>query len=135
MAMKKLLIVGLFLLTISVVAGCGSESTSETDTTVNHISTTELNDLLDRDFQYVDIRTAAEYNENHIEEFDLNIDYYQFKDDTSLLSELDQTKPVVLICNSGNRSSQAVAIFESLGFKELYNVKGGVSNYSGTLVN
>lgn len=40
-------------------------------------------------------------------------------------SELDHTKPIYVMCRSGNRSSQAQRKLEALGFTNVVNVAGG----------
>lgn len=42
------------------------------------------------------------------------------------LAKLDKTKPVVFICRSGVRSTKATFIAQALGFKECYNMQGGM---------
>ncbi len=87
------------------------------------------------DFQFVDIRTEAEYNGTaigsivHIPEFTINLDFYAFREDLILLDQLNKQKPVVLICNSGNRSAEASGLLMDYGFKKVYNVEGGIQAY------
>jgi rhodanese-related sulfurtransferase len=40
-------------------------------------------------------------------------------------SDLDPSKPVVVVCRSGNRSELAAMMFEARGF-EAYNLEGGM---------
>ena len=40
-------------------------------------------------------------------------------------TDLDHTKPVVVICRSGNRSELATMMFQARGF-EAYNLEGGM---------
>jgi len=127
--MKKILllvtIIGLFYL-----VGCQSQK----DDIIHDITTNQLVDILNEDYQFVDIRTATEYEGGHIAEFNINIDYYQFSSNHALLDDLDKEKPIVIICNSGNRSNQAKSIFQDLGFKEIYNVTGGMVDWSGPTI-
>ena len=92
----------------------------------DHISVQTLNTMLDEDYQFVDIRTSAEYNAGHIDEFTINIDFYQFENNLSLLNGLDKNKTTVIICNSGNRSGIAYSLMRDYGFKQVYNVLGGI---------
>jgi rhodanese-related sulfurtransferase len=91
-----------------------------------HISVQTLATMLDEDYQFVDIRTDAEYSAGHIAEFDLNIDFYQFENNLSMLNGLDKEKPVVIICNSGNRTLTAHGLMKNYGFSKVYNVVGGI---------
>ena len=45
--------------------------------------------------------------------------------------ELDPEKPLLVVCEHGMRSFQACSFLNSLGFKKLYNMLGGMSAYSG----
>ena len=44
----------------------------------------------------------------------------------STINKLDQTKKYVVYCRSGIRSARACQIMEKLGFKNIYNLKGGL---------
>lgn len=72
----------------------------------------------------IDVRTPGEYAQGHLANA-LSIDIY--KDDfRSRVSKLDKTKPVFVYCKAGSRSSSAVDIMEDLGFKEIYDLSGGI---------
>ena len=43
------------------------------------------------------------------------------------LAELDKNKPVLVYCAIGGRSSKAMAIMKKEGFKEVYNLEGGMT--------
>ena len=75
----------------------------------------------------VDVRTAEEFPEGHIEGA-LNIDYFSatFSDD---ISKVGFEIPVLLYCRSGNRSGKAMKIMKELGFKEVYNLEGGIKGW------
>lgn len=77
--------------------------------------------------QLVDVRTPKEYNDGHIGAAK-NIDFYgsTFK---SQMEKLDRNKPVLLYCHSGGRSGQALTMLKSMGFKEVYDLKGGWSSW------
>ena len=45
--------------------------------------------------------------------------------------EMDPEKPWLVVCEHGMRSFQACSFLNSLGFKELYNMVGGMSVYRG----
>ncbi len=44
--------------------------------------------------------------------------------------EIPPDKPAYLICSTGNRSSLAASILKQRGFREIYNVAGGMTGYS-----
>ncbi|MBK8290211.1 MAG: rhodanese-like domain-containing protein [Flammeovirgaceae bacterium] len=73
----------------------------------------------------VDVRTQGEYNQGHLSNAML-IDYNssEFK---SRLSKLDKTKAVFVYCAVGGRSNAAVNVLTGMGFKEIYDLQGGIS--------
>lgn len=82
------------------------------------------------DFQLVDVRTPEEYAANHLQGA-LNIDYNgdEFE---QMIQSLDKNKPVLVYCLSGGRSGNAAKALESKGFKEIYDMKGGMSAWKGS---
>ena len=75
----------------------------------------------------VDVRTAEEFSEGHIKGA-INIDY--LAENFSIeIQELELESPVLLYCRSGNRSSKAMKTMKELGFKEVYNLEGGIKGW------
>ena len=48
----------------------------------------------------------------------------------SRLSELDSAEDMVLFCKSGNRSTRALELLTSAGFKKVKNLKGGINAWA-----
>lgn len=74
--------------------------------------------------QLVDVRTPGEYAEGRLQgakNIDWNSDGFE-----SEIQELDKTKPAFVYCLSGGRSSSAASKMRDLGFKEVYEMKGGI---------
>ena len=76
------------------------------------------------DLVILDIRTPEEFVAGHIAGA-INIDYYA-ADFEDRLRELDISVPYVMYCNSGNRSSNALPLMDSIGFEEVYELDGGI---------
>lgn len=76
----------------------------------------------------VDVRTPEEFTEGHIKGA-LNIN---FKDETflELITKLDKSKPVFVYCRSGKRSGAAAQEMSKAGFKQVYDLKGGIINWT-----
>jgi phage shock protein E len=74
----------------------------------------------------LDLRTLPEYEESHITDEPMLIDFYQ-SDFKSQLDNLDKDGKYLIYCNSGNRSSSAVDIMEDFGFTDFYELKGGIT--------
>lgn len=76
----------------------------------------------DNNVQFIDVRTPGEYKGNHRKPFK-NIPLSNL---ASTIDKLDKEKEVVVICQSGMRSTKAVKILKKHGFQKIYNVKGGM---------
>lgn len=77
-----------------------------------------------KELQLIDVRTAQEFNEGHIKGA-VNIDYYN-SDFKQQLAKLDKSKPIAVYCAVGGRSGSGAQIAKQLGFKEVYDLEGGV---------
>ncbi|MCL6599784.1 MAG: rhodanese-like domain-containing protein [Alicyclobacillus macrosporangiidus] len=96
---------------------------------VKSIRADELRQMLrDRtaDVQYVDVREPGEFRQGHIDGF-RNIPLGQLR---SRLGELDKGKPVVVMCHSGMRSTQAARLLAKQGFMDVRNLSGGISAWN-----
>ncbi|APH03612.1 rhodanese-like domain-containing protein [Bacillus weihaiensis] len=93
---------------------------------VKHITVAELKENLhDKNKQYIDVRTSAEFKGRNIKGFK-NIPLHLLYEAHGLLKE----KKVVLICQSGMRSNKASKVLKKQGFKKITNVKGGMNAWS-----
>jgi GrxC family glutaredoxin len=77
-----------------------------------------------KDAVVVDVRTDKEFAGGHI----LNAIHIPLGVFESKIQELDAYKdrPVIMSCQSGNRSSRALGLLKKRGFNEVYNLGGGV---------
>ena len=78
----------------------------------------------DKNSILIDVRTEEELDEIKIEGV-INIDFYSGEFENDLLN-LDRYKTYYLICRSGRRSGLATSFMRDNGFKEVYNIKGGM---------
>lgn len=126
------------LLFISLTAGgCNTVTGEDTDTVspaaqVYDITVQKAFNLMQEnagnlDFIILDVRTPEEYSEGHIEGA-INIDYYA-DDFENKLDELDKGKTYLVYCRTGSRSASARDIMTDLGFKNIYNMTGGISDW------
>jgi rhodanese-related sulfurtransferase len=108
-----------------VVAGCSSSTSASVETvapvTAAEIITTESDEIV------LDIRTPEEYDQGIIEGA-INIDFYD-NDFAVQLDALDKDAHYVVYCNSGNRSGQANSTFDDLGFTNVTEIDGGITNW------
>ena len=73
----------------------------------------------------IDVREPFEYENGHIPGSKL----IPLGELSSELHKLNQDSSILLICRSGNRSSQAANLLVEKGFKQVYNLAGGIINW------
>ncbi len=76
----------------------------------------------------LDVRTRGEYASGHITGA-IELDYYS-NDFKARANKLDKTQPVFVYCASGVRSNAAVGVLTNLGFKEIYDLRGGIRSWA-----
>lgn len=119
--MKKAiaLIASLFLL-----AGCSSSATGVTNMNVSEFS----KKITESGVVTLDVRTAGEFMTGHIEGAQ-NIDF-ESGNFESQIESLDKNGTYAVYCRSGNRSGQAVAKMHDAGFHNVYNLNGGIIDWT-----
>ena len=75
--------------------------------------------------QLVDVRTPEEFQAGHITDA-VMIDF-KSADFREKVKSLKKRKPVAVYCKSGNRSGQAFAILQEMGFRKIYDLEGGIT--------
>ena len=78
------------------------------------------------DLRLIDVREPHEQEISNLDGSEL-IPLGQF---ASRLSELDSTQEIVLFCKSGTRSTRALEILVSAGFKKVKNLKHGINAWA-----
>lgn len=119
----KISYVALFVLL--ALTSCLSNS-AQNNTISQTVPAAEYQQLLNnkKDVQLIDVRTPSEFAEDHLPKA-VNIDY-NAGDFQSKMQQLDKSKPVFIYCLSGGRSGRALRWMAEAGFKEVYNLKGGI---------
>lgn len=72
----------------------------------------------------LDVRSPEETGQSKLVDA-LEINFYQ-DDFLDRVNQLPKDKPVFVYCRSGNRSGQAMEKMKTLGFREVYNLTGGI---------
>ncbi len=89
-----------------------------------------LEDLIDDEaVVIVDVRTSAEYDEEHLEGA-LNIPLDQLNDRAAELLT-DQARTVVTVCNVGRLSLRGLLLLKSQGYSDVRNLMGGLTAWVG----
>ncbi len=94
---------------------------------VSIVSSHELNELTSRgdSLQLIDVRSPGEFGGNSIQGA-INIPAPSLREQ---YKQLDPAVPTVLICSTGHRSSLGSSLLAQHGFKNLFNVAGGMTGY------
>jgi rhodanese-related sulfurtransferase len=74
----------------------------------------------------IDIRTPPEIQTNALDERDMEMDYYA-PGFLKALNSLDKQTPYLLYCRSGNRTRDTRNKMKEMGFREVYDLKGGIT--------
>ncbi len=98
------------------------------------LSQEEWTEQLENDDNAVilDVRTPEEIEEGYIPDA-IKIDIYLGQEFIDELEKLDKSKNYYVYCRSGNRSGQACAIMNSIGFENTYNLEGGFMDWEGEI--
>jgi thioredoxin 1 len=75
----------------------------------------------------IDVRTPEEFAKGHLQNA-RNIDW-NGNDFLNQISTLDKSKPVLVYCLSGMRSEAAASKMRAHGFKEVFELKGGIMKW------
>lgn len=78
--------------------------------------------------QILDVRTPEEYASEHIDNA-VNVNWLG-DSFVSGAEKFDKSKPVFVYCKSGGRSAKAAAKLTELGFKNIYELEGGMMKWN-----
>lgn len=73
----------------------------------------------------IDVRTPEEYNEGYIKGA-INIDWNAGDFETAV-SQFGKDQKIYLYCKSGTRSGHAFELLKKLGYKNVFNLAGGIT--------
>ena len=77
------------------------------------------------EYQFIDVREEDEHAEGHIPGTN-NIPLSEFM---ARVDEISEDTPVLLVCNTGVRSSQAALFLASMGYEDIYNLEDGTKGW------
>lgn len=128
--MKILFFLIFLFLSISTFTSC-SKNTQNTNANQNFkkIKVSKFIELQNentnnKDFLIIDLRTPNEIVQGKVKD-SLEINFYS-KDFKKQLNKLDKNKTYTIYCRSGGRSGSTMSIMKKLGFKNVYDIKGGI---------
>jgi rhodanese-related sulfurtransferase len=115
---KYFVLLSMFLFAIS---GCAQSG-------FTNISAHEAAQMIQKENVVVlDVRTEEEYASGHIPGAIL-LPLQQLQE---RMNELKKDETYIIVCRSGNRSAQASQLLVKEGFKNIYNMTGGMSEWKG----
>ena len=113
-------IVSFLLLFVFLLTACATNS-------YQTIDTNKALELIDDGAVIIDVRTVEEFNREHIPNA-VNIPL----DDIETVG-YDKATTLIIYCQTGIRSKEAVQKLVNLGYTSLYNLDGGLLNWGGSL--
>ena len=97
---------------------------------INNISALKLINEVDN-LLILDVRRFSEFKSGKIpNSINIPVDDLEFELDE--LKEFKE-KPILVYCKSGIRSTVACTLLEEEGFSNLYNLRGGILDYTGNI--
>ena len=117
-------LIALLFFNISL-AGCKTQESKPAS--ITNITADEVYKLLssNKDHFILDVRSKEEFDGGHIEGAYL----VPVSELENRLAELPQDKPIIVYCRSGSRSTSAASILLNKGFKEIFNMTGGITEW------
>jgi rhodanese-related sulfurtransferase len=114
-------------------SGFSIQSALAQDTSGLSIQQARFEKLMKKNNTYVlDVRTPEEYKSGFIG----NAVNYNVTDSVAFvntISSLDKNKKYLLYCKSGRRSGKALVMMKNMGFRKVYHLKGGVTEWKGEI--
>ncbi len=122
------------IFSIFAVSACQSASTQKAEKTpsgnasneIEQITVVQAKDAVEaKDVQFIDVRTPEEYASGHAPK----AAHFPLDSLEKDLAKLDKNQPVYVICQTGRRSQKGSEILQKAGFKSIYNINGGTSEW------
>ena len=103
--------------------------TSENKNESNHLEPLKWNNLIkSKDTVILDSRKAFEYEVGTFKR-SVNPDVDNFREFPKYLNKLNKKKTIAMFCTGGIRCEKASVFLKKKGFKNVYQLKGGILNY------
>ena len=129
--------IAIFILLFFLFAGIGcisSEYSQETESAQTAIGFTDISveqakQMIDnKEVFLLDVRTQEEFDDGYIEGATLIPDYEL----ASRLDEVPEDVKILVYCRSGRRSVTASNILIDAGYTDVYNMLGGINEWSSS---
>lgn len=122
--MKKLILVLVALVSINV------SNAQSKDAVVTNLSSERFKAIIanDKGGTIIDLRTTEELEKKGFIKGAIQLDYLA-KDSEKQIDKLDKSKTYYIYCAGGGRSSEAAAYMEKTGFKRVFTLEKGLSEW------
>lgn len=114
----------IFLFLLASLGACSQQPAYQ------NIDNKRFGELMKQDnVMIIDVRTPGEFNQGHIPNallIDYNSGFF-----AQQVEKLDRDQTYLLYCAGGGRSSRAAEILTEKGFKAVYNLENGFSQWNG----
>lgn len=121
--MKKRYLVMTLVAGALILTGCSTSKSAITNMNATDFS----KKIQESGVVLLDVRTPGEFSQGHIQGA-MNIDV-EASTFNSEIVKLDKTKTYAVYCHSGRRSGIATTAMAALGFKHLFNLQNGISDW------
>ena len=101
--------------------------------TKNHISPNKWNKLIKKkETKLIDVRKPFEYNVGTFKD-SINPNIENFRDFPKFLKKFSKNDNIAMFCTGGIRCEKASIYLKKKGFKNVYQLNGGIINYLNTI--
>ena len=94
---------------------------------INFISESQFNEIIDPDFNLIDVRTIQEFESGHIENA-VHIDFYSDSFQSKILN-LKKNSKIIFYCRTNNRSSKSADFLLNNDYIDLSVIEGGITSW------
>ena len=84
--------------------------------------------IIKKETLLIDVRKPFEYSVGTFKNA-MNPNIQNFRDFPKFLNKIEKTKPVAMFCTGGIRCEKASILLKKKGFKNVFQLKGGILNY------
>lgn len=114
------------IIIVAIISGCLSGTSPSEKARHVDVSVQQGKEMIDSGEVFImDVRTQEEYDEGHI----MGSTLIPVDELDSRLKELPRDKKILVYCGTGHRSLTASEKLENSGFTQLYNMKGGITEW------
>ncbi len=120
------------ILMLSMLSGCVSTTAPPEKAKYVDITIQQGKEMINRGEVFIlDVRRQDEYDAGRIRgSTRIPVQDISGEELNKSLSEIPRDKKILVYCRTGHRSTQASEILVNNGFKEVYNMKGGIVEWT-----